>query len=245
VASGTVVVADTVPPSLTVTPDQGTLWPPNHHPRTVTLGWQVSDACDPAPVVTLLSVASSEADEAAGLEDGDTTGDIAGAQIGAADTSILLRAERSRSGGGRDYTIAGRATDASGRAATAGATVSVPLVSGGGPEPLLLRLQPGPTAGTVRLDWDAVAGAIGYDVIAADRSAAAVVDHVLTLGTVRVLARGTTALTVTEAAGTATPATGTAHLYFAQPRFPSGGAGYGTESAPWPRLPTSCPGGCP
>jgi hypothetical protein len=244
-ATGTVVVADTVAPALSVTPNPASLWPPNHHLRPVTVGWQASDACDPAPAVTLLSAAGSEPDDAAGPEDGDTTGDVAGAQIGAADAALSLRAERSRSGGGRSYAIAYRGLDASGNAVTTPATVSVPLASGPDPEPLLVRLQPGASPGTARLDWDAVAGATGYDVIAADRSAVAVTNHVLALGTVRVLASGVTSLFVSEPAGTPAPPVGGVHLYFVQSRTTAGGVGYGTESAPWPRLPTSCPGGCP
>src|SRR5262249_26788186 len=138
-----------------------------------------------------------------------------------------------------------RAVDASGNGVTSSGTVSVPLASGPDPEPLIVRLQPGVSAGTVRLDWDSVPGASGYDVIAADRSAVAVVNHVLALGTVQVLGRGTASLFVSEPAGTPPPPVGGAQLYFVQSRTASGGVGYGTESAPWPRLPTTCPGGCP
>jgi hypothetical protein len=244
-ATGSVTIVDTTAPSLTVTPAPGTLWPPNHHLRDVAIGWQVADACDPAPSVTLLSAVSSEPDDAAGFEDGDTPGDIAGAQTGATSGSVTLRAERSRAGAGRAYTLAYRGVDASGNGTTSSGAVSAPLASGPDPEPLVVRLQPAGAGGIVRLDWDAVTGATGYDVIAADRSGVGVVNHVLALGTVAVLARGTTALTVAEIAGTPPPPVGGATLYFVQSRTPSGGVGYGTESAPWPRLPGSCPGGCP
>jgi hypothetical protein len=239
------MVADTTAPTLDVTPDQGALWPPNHHLRTVAVGRQVTDACDPAPTVTLQSVSSSEPDDAAGFEDGDTLGDIVGAQPGSAGSTLTLRAERSRSGPGRAYGLTYRAVDASGNGADSSGTVSVPLASGPDPEPLIVRLQPAGAGGIVRLDWDAVTGATGYDVIAASRAAANVVNHVLTLGTVAVLARGTTAAFVTEAAGTPPPPVGGAQLYFVQSRTASGGVGYGTESAPWPRVPTTCPSGCP
>ena len=244
-STGTVVVADTAAPSLLVTPDTSSLWPPNHHLRPVAVGWQAADACDPAPSVTLLSATSSEPDDAAALDDGDTTGDVSGAQTGTPDAAVMLRAERSRGGSGRSYTLAYRAIDAAGNAVTTPAGIAVPLSSGPDPEPLVIRLQPGASPGTARIDWDAVSGATGYDVIAADRAAVGVVDRVLALGTVRVLARGTTSLFVTETAGTALPPVGGAHLYFVQSRAATGGVGYGTESAPWPRLPTSCPGGCP
>ncbi|HZN02587.1 MAG TPA: thrombospondin type 3 repeat-containing protein, partial [Candidatus Polarisedimenticolia bacterium] len=244
-ATGTVVVVDTAAPSLSVTPGATTLWPPNHHLRPVAFGWQAADACDPAPVVTLLSATSGEPDDAAGLDDGDTVGDVAGAQAGTPDAALMLRAERSRAGSGRSYAIAYRALDASGNSVTTPAAVGVPIASGPDPEPLVIRLQPGASPGTARLDWDAVPGATGYDVIAADRSSVGVVDRVLTLGTVRVLATGTTSLFVIETPATPLPPVGGAHLYFVQSRTATGGVGYGTESAPWPRLPTSCPGGCP
>ncbi|HET8947855.1 MAG TPA: M64 family metallopeptidase [Candidatus Polarisedimenticolia bacterium] len=244
-ATGGVTITDTTAPTFSVTPGQGTLWPPNHHLRTVAVGWQLTDACDPAPAVTLQAASSSEPDDAAGFEDGDTTGDIPGGQTGSTGATLTLRAERSRSGGGRTYSLTWRAVDASSNGAMSSATVSVPLASGPDPEPLLVRLQPAGAGGLVRLDWDPVTGATGYDVIAADRAAAGVVNHVLSLGTAAVLARGTTALFVTEAAGTPPPPVGGARLYFVQSRTASGGVGYGTESAPWPRLPTSCPAGCP
>jgi len=244
-ATGSVTVADTTAPSFSAAAAQGTLWPPNHHLRTVAVGWQLTDACDPAPTVTLQSATSSEPDDAAGFEDGDTIGDIGQAQTSSTGSTVTLRAERSRSGPGRSYFLGYRAADASGNAATSSATVSVPLASGPDPEPLILRLQIAGAGGLVRLDWDPVSGATAYDVISADCAAASVVNHVLTLGTVAVLARGTTTLFVTEAAGTPLPAIGSAQLYFIQSRTTSGGVGYGTESAPWPRQPTTCPGGCP
>jgi hypothetical protein len=244
-ATGSVTIADTVAPSLTVTPGLATLWPPNHHLRPVTVGWQATDACDPAPAVTLLSASSSEADDDPGFEDGDTTGDVSGAQTGTPDTALTLRAERARAGTGRFYSLSYRAVDASGNGVTSSGAVSVPIASGPDPEPLIVRLQPAGAGGIVRLDWDPVSGATGYDVIAADRSAASVVNRVLMLGTVQVLARSTTALSFIESAGTPAPPVGGVTLYLLQSRVATGGVGYGTESAPWPRVPTSCPGGCP
>ena len=46
-----VTVADTSPPVLSVAGDPGLLWPPNHSLVPVSVGWQVSDLCDPAPSV--------------------------------------------------------------------------------------------------------------------------------------------------------------------------------------------------
>jgi len=80
----------------------------------------LADACDAAPGWRVVSVASNEPVD--GLGDGDTAPDweMTGAQ------TLRLRAERSGKGSGRVYTITIQATDASGNAATAQATVSVP-----------------------------------------------------------------------------------------------------------------------
>jgi hypothetical protein len=66
------------------------------------------------------------------------------------------------------------------------------------------------------------------------------------LGTVQVIARGTAATDVIEAAGGA-PATGRGFFYLVQSRDASSGAasGFSTESVPWPRVPEACAGGCP
>ena len=63
------------------------------------------------------------------------------------------------------------------------------------------------------------------------------------LGDVTVLARATTA-TSFAADGTTSPP-GEGIFYLIQYRTEQGGIGSGTESALWPREPTSCIGGCP
>lgn len=117
-------VADTVPPRLSIAPSAATLWPPNHKLVPVTVAISVSDRCDSAVSFELVSITSNEPDN--GLGDGDTTGDIQGAEPGTADTSFLLRAERSGSGAGRTYRIEYRAVDAAGNASEATAFVRVP-----------------------------------------------------------------------------------------------------------------------
>src|SRR5206468_12470353 len=74
--STSVIVRDTTPPSLTLTADQSALWPPNHRLVPVRIGWQVSDRCDPAATARLVSVESSEPDDAPGGGDGGTTDDV-------------------------------------------------------------------------------------------------------------------------------------------------------------------------
>jgi hypothetical protein len=114
---------DATDPSLTVEVSPDRLWPPNHMYVTVEATVTVSDDADPNPTVTLVSVTSSEPDNAPGDEDGNTTNDVV---IVDQDT-FQLRAERSDPGPGRVYTITYEATDACGNTTTESATVTVPL----------------------------------------------------------------------------------------------------------------------
>ena len=115
----TIIVEDTTPPefSLTVSPDA--LWPPNHKMVLITPSWEISDNCDESPEVTLVSITSNEDDDAKG--NGHTANDI---QVN--DNEIWLRAERSRKGTGRVYTITYQAVDDSGNVTLGSATVTVP-----------------------------------------------------------------------------------------------------------------------
>jgi DNA-binding beta-propeller fold protein YncE len=115
-ASAAIAVVDTTPPVASLTADPAILFPPNHEMRHARLVWQVADACDPAPAATIVSVSSSEPDDAAGDGDGHTTGDIRTLPPGPAPTTIGLRAERSGSGSGRVYEIRAQVSDASGNA---------------------------------------------------------------------------------------------------------------------------------
>jgi hypothetical protein len=120
-----VTVVDTTAPELAVSLDPAMLWPPNHTMREITASIDTTDLCS-MPEVTLLSLTSSEPDDAPGGGDGHTTGDIQGAETGTADAGFLLRAERSGNGTGRTYTATYAATDGSGNGASAVATVTVP-----------------------------------------------------------------------------------------------------------------------
>jgi hypothetical protein len=79
----------------------------------------VSDNCDLDPVCQIISVVSNEPEN--GLGDGDTAPDseITG------DFTVDLRAERSGTGDGREYTITVECTDASGNTTTANTIVTV------------------------------------------------------------------------------------------------------------------------
>jgi subtilisin family serine protease/sugar lactone lactonase YvrE len=242
---GAVEVVDTMPPTLTLRPDPAVLFPPNHEMRDVRLTWTAVDLCSPDVRVSLLGVSSSEPDDAPSAGDGATSGDIAGADLGVADADVWLRAERSSTGPGRTYLLRYKSADASGNSASAVAAVTVPHDLGSGPDPLLLQLEPR-GGGAARLFWPAVSGAASYDVIRGDLGAQRLVSERVALGTVQVIARGTAATDVIEAAGGA-PATGRGFFYLVQSRDASSGAasGFSTESVPWPRVPEACAGGCP
>jgi len=110
----TVEVVDTIPPEFTcLEAEPNTLWPPNHKMRQVRIRFAATDVCDSSPAVTLISVTSSEPDDARGVGDGHTLGDIQAADIGSPDELVLLRAERGGGGNGRTYTMTYEAQDAS------------------------------------------------------------------------------------------------------------------------------------
>jgi hypothetical protein len=139
----TVRVVDTRPPALSLRTSPPVLWPPNHQLRAIDIAAEATDACGGASVA-LVSVTSSEPDDAPGADDGSTVGDIAGADIGTADRAVSLRAERDGRGPGRTYTLLYRATDASGNSATTQATVLVPASRGAGDRPLTNPRRRGP-----------------------------------------------------------------------------------------------------
>jgi len=245
--SATFVVRDTRPPTLTLQTDPGSLWPPNHGLVPVQVAWDTTDACSPASVVvSLVSVSSSEGDDAAGSADGATTSDVQGAEIGTADASLLLRAERDGQGSGRVYILTYRAVDASGNGTTAVATVTVPHDLGQGPEPLVMQVEPVVSGnGAVRIFWPAVSGATGYDLITGDLGGWRVANGALDVGSVRALARDTASTSLSEPVGAGNPPVGRAFFYLIQQRTAHGPAGYGTESAPLPRVAVNCESGCP
>jgi hypothetical protein len=108
-----VTVQDTMPPTLSVSVSPSYLWPPNHKLVQVTATVTASDVCGGNPTVQLVSITSSDP------LDSD---DIA---LGTDARSFFLSAERSNPDAARVYTITYRATDASGHATLASATVTV------------------------------------------------------------------------------------------------------------------------
>ncbi|MDD5135302.1 MAG: hypothetical protein PHP01_07820, partial [Phycisphaerae bacterium] len=114
-----ITAIDNTPPELAVSITPDVLWPANHKMVMITPSITVSDNCDDSPEVTLVSITSSEDDNAKG--DGNTTDDIK-----IIDGKIYLRAERSGTGDGRVYNITYQAVDASGNITTQSAEVTVP-----------------------------------------------------------------------------------------------------------------------
>jgi hypothetical protein len=114
--------------SCSASPDS--LWPPNGKLVDVTTDVVSSDALSGAAGLALTSVTSSEPDD--GIADGSTTDDIQGWTIGVADTSGMLRAERSGNGAGRTYTLSYVASDVAGNTSSCDALVRVPLSNGAG-----------------------------------------------------------------------------------------------------------------
>lgn len=119
-----ITVADTTPPTLTLVPNPAVLWPPNHKLRDIELNVVESDACDPDPDFTLTSITSNEPENGTG--DGDTTGDIQGADLGTDDRRFQLRSERAGNGSGRVYTVIANVTDASGNSTNGSTQIVVP-----------------------------------------------------------------------------------------------------------------------
>lgn len=101
-------VVDTQLPSISVTLDRVTLWPPNHKFVTINAAVTVTDLCDPNPTFRLISITSS--DDPVRTKQSD---DVAGAELGTADTTFQLRAERIANGNPRRYTIVYRGLDSS------------------------------------------------------------------------------------------------------------------------------------
>lgn len=119
----TIRIVDTTAPTITALSPTATLWPPNHKMRSVHADVSASDACSSVSWV-MESATSDEPDDAQG--DGHATGDVQGAQAGAADEDVLLRSERAGPGDGRAYTLVYKATDGAGNVARATVSVLVP-----------------------------------------------------------------------------------------------------------------------
>jgi hypothetical protein len=240
-----VEIVDTNPPQFTASVSPAELWPPNHRMADVSINWLVQDICDPVPQVKLQSLTSSEPDDAPDGGDGATTGDLGGWTQGTPQTAFTLRAERAGGGPGRIYRLTYEAADASGNTTPAMAIVTVPHDLGAGPEPLLMQLLHDGAPERAHIFWPGLPGHLGYDLIAGDLSRVSVQGGSYALEGVKVLARGTPNTEILEGPGAEVPPAGHAIIYLLQQRTIDGGVGYGTATAPLPRLPLTCEGGCP
>lgn len=115
---GAIELADTTPPTLTVSLSPATLWPPNDKLVPITATITVKDDYDPAPEVQLISITANEVLDITDAKD---------VQPGTDNRQFQLKAKRAGNNmAGRIYTITYSATDGSGNKATASATVTVP-----------------------------------------------------------------------------------------------------------------------
>jgi hypothetical protein len=127
-----ITVADNSLPTITLTNQVVTLWPPNHQYVTFNLNTFVasaSDSCDASVDindVVILKVTSDEVENGNG--DGNTLKDII---IAANCKSVQLRSERDGSANGRVYTITFLVRDTAGNTTTATAKVTVPKSQNG------------------------------------------------------------------------------------------------------------------
>ena len=113
---------DLTPPTIALSANPTTLWPPNHKMHLVASGISASDNRDPNPSLNV-TVSSNEPLDGSG--DGDTESDWLVQANGDGTFDVWVRAERSGGGSGRTYTITATATDAAGNSATQTATVTV------------------------------------------------------------------------------------------------------------------------
>jgi hypothetical protein len=120
------VCAGSTAPGISVTLSPSVLRPANHQMVTITATVTAMDACGRPLTPILTSITSSEP----GSAEGRTGPDIQGASLGTPDTHFQLRAERSKDGPGRTYTVVYTATGNLGETATASASVFVPREEG-------------------------------------------------------------------------------------------------------------------
>lgn len=232
-------VLDDAPPTLSVSADPAVLWPPNHRLVPVHVSLAAADLCDPSPRVRLVSVTSSEPDDAPGAGDGHTRDDIRDAGAGDADADLVLRAERSGAGSGRTYVLSYAAADASGRESFSTATVFVPHSQDGLSEPMVLSAE-ATEAGT-RLSWGAVPGASHYNLVRGSVHNLSELEEAISLGPVRCVERQSADTSTIGFEDGEVPAPGTAFFYAGE-YGPSPLSSYGTEPAAKPR--TASRGGC-
>lgn len=116
----TVTVVDTIPPVVTCTVTESSLWPPNHKMINVGLAATATDACGGGGGATTVDVWGDEDDE---MPTGD--GNFAPDASHIASGTLRLRAERRGDADGRVYLIRAKAMDGGGNVGTRCCTVTV------------------------------------------------------------------------------------------------------------------------
>lgn len=228
-----VVIEDTTAPMISVSLDPATLWPPNHRMVDVFATVTASDVCS-GVTVQLVSVTSSEPDDAQGGGDGNTVDDVQGVSMGTADFSFALRAEREGAGVGRVYTAVYSATDGSGNTATAAGVSTVPQSQNGVTEPLILEVDEMASGTVVR--WQPVAGALFYNVIRGRMQNVRDTGAEYDLGPVTCLAAMSYNTTTVGHEDTEIPEPG--EIFFYQAEYHDGWShAYGTEKSAKPHKP--------
>ena len=122
----TVNVVDTTAPTISVTTQTLSMWPPNHKYSTFQVTnfvTAVNDSCNTSLGISSVVIEKVTSDETEnGNGDGNTSNDIV---IAANCKSVQLRSERDGGGNGRVYTITFKVTDASGNVGRATSKVVV------------------------------------------------------------------------------------------------------------------------
>jgi hypothetical protein len=137
------------------------------------------------------------------------------------------------------------ASSRSGNTTPAIAVISVPHDQGQGPEPLSLRAEPAGADGSTRLFWNTVNEAQAYDLISGDLASLQMEAGRVSLGAVRVLGRMIQGPSWSETDAAPNPPDGQAFFYLVEYRDARGPTGFGAESVPLPREPSSCDAGTP
>jgi hypothetical protein len=210
----------------------GQLWPPNHRMVEVTAKVDLTGGCTATcagPSIRLDSITSSELDDTAGSEDGQTEDDIREANLGTTDFDFELRAERSGEGDGRLYRIRYAVTDCAGQQVDGEGGVFVPHDRAGVVEPLDLAFLDSDGDGSVVLSWNQMDRAIAYNVIMGRLKDVQAVGSWTVLHDTQCLLRRTSATSVPWPELVAAPAPGDAFFYLVE-YFDGGYSGYGTAS---------------
>ena len=233
-----ITVVDTTAPRVLVELSPKVLWPPNHHLVQVVAATSVSDECS-EPMAMLVSVSSSEEDDASAGDDGNTSDDIQEAEIGTADYTFKLRAERSGSGPGRRYTAIYAAMDDSGNIGSVADFVDVPHDRGGATDPIDVHLTQ--SADGTLVNWGPVEGVQHYNVIRGGLSSIAETDPQIDLGAVVCLEAHSGDESTQGHEDREIPEAGQGFFYLVE-YFDGTASSYGTESTLKPRVPG--PGAC-